>query len=816
MPSPYNFTLLAEHPPVGRLDPASARAEPDPVLRQPATAWPQVDSLTATLESMSVLCPEPATLFQPLGDSQPVGPLEITCTPDSWAFIAEIRVDKPADLEAPRFLLFDVEVLSGEPDVAVLAMGSGSFIGNRHRITGRKIVQLPIHDPRTRGIVFCNGGISGIPTHFRVHSISSARLNRTGEAAGLLRTMLEAEAAGIPPEVGEPSAVPPTIPLVFHRLLAQGKIPVAARLLDAIQEIAGACPAWVDRRLAELLYTCPAIPAGEPPVAAPPPASAEIPASGETRFPPHVLEELSSLRAVTERAKVVPLQLELLELMLMLDLVAVSHHCHIRFEWDRQAYASTPLARGTLCSLLALLIKRLQLEQPVITLSVTSDIAGTTIFLRSPLAAGALQYQTHSALSADLIARLHHPGCPLPDIGHEIGAETELRLTWRDSLPAVSPARILVEHRVSVGEILYQRPDGHTIVLDRGICYKTAPVATAKPNNLIQEAAVLRSAGARTFIPLPLAALETPAGTAMSYCYVPGQTLFEWATTPMEESAIIRVLFKLSALVAELNRCGIQHRDLRAENVLVTKSGEVRLLDFDQARLSDDADDFGNEWALGSVCAGFGGLLGQLDWRPQYLRIAGSLGFAWILGRFSSANSPGRHSCYYDWHWGGYKLIGERPWHLRWDLLRTVFTQRLAPGRFLELGSNLGLLSIHASLNGWRSLGLEHNALAVAAADHIAAALGVSAEFQRADLADPAAFSNPEGAYDLVAALSVLHWIPDRTAVEAFLRKQPRLLYEGHRSMIAEDGYLRGLGFSSVELLGYSERLRPILFATRT
>ena len=137
-------------------------------------------------------------------------------------------------------------------------------------------------------------------------------------------------------------------------------------------------------------------------------------------------------------------------------------------------------------------------------------------------------------------------------------------------------------------------------------------------------------------------------------------------------------------------------------------------------------------------------------------------------------------------------------------------------GRFLELGCNLGLLSSYASLTGWETLGIDQDELAVAAADLIASTLASGTRFETGDLTSPDLFTRLETSYDLVSALSVVHWLPDPAPVEAFLRRQPRLLFEGHRAIADEERYLQELGFDSVTLLGYSERLRPVLLAVRS
>ena len=69
--------------------------------------------------------------------------------------------------------------------------------------------------------------------------------------------------------------------------------------------------------------------------------------------------------------------------------------------------------------------------------------------------------------------------------------------------------------------------------------------------------------------------------------------------------------------------------------------------------------------------------------------------------------------------------------------------------------------------------------------------------------------------YDVVLALSVAHWIEDRDQAARILGAAPTLLFEGHSPALEEADHLRGLGFTEVQLVGYSERLRALYRASR-
>jgi hypothetical protein len=68
---------------------------------------------------------------------------------------------------------------------------------------------------------------------------------------------------------------------------------------------------------------------------------------------------------------------------------------------------------------------------------------------------------------------------------------------------------------------------------------------------------------------------------------------------------------------------------------------------------------------------------------------------------------------------------------------------------------------------------------------------------------------------DVVTALSVVQWVADKDRFLQFLGRFPELLYEGHDPVDIERARLLGAGFDRVELIGESERSRPLLRATR-
>lgn len=792
---------------------------PPPVDRAPATSWPQLDVAAAKLERLFLPRQDAIGTLKLIGRAHLTEEGDIVTSGPPWNFqawlpFAPSRVAK----HKGAFVEVDVEVYNGEIGVAVLSDDGSHFVGDRYTAAiGSHHMQLPILSNAVRGVMFCNGE-AGEASRFKILRATIFSLDATGEPAGFLRDLLAAENAAPPPEVTTPDAVEPSPQLVLFHLLAKGKFLAVRCLLHAIEHCLGQPPDWFPPRLQELLDAYHGSRVEEPPPLRSPDQTLATDRPPGPGTPPPMrrgLREMHVLRDVLRGADLVPLHLELLEFGFGLDLIGVAQERTVRFNWQRQALASTPVARGLMQAFMAVVVGRLRSSRTELEATIITTPTGTRLTLRSTLGDGDLQYREFNDLSNTLHAALNRVHCVLPVIEHRLGQEDQLSLYWPDDLEPATRSTLEWSSPPATGVLTYYRgSDGGEIRLAEDRCYKMAPDPTAKPNDLVAEYKVLDQAWTCDFVPQTITAHAMPDGSAMSYCWEEGVALSDWAVNQPHPLEQIRIIHQLSDIVARLNELGVLHRDLRAENVLIRPDGSLAVLDFDQSRLDSQADDFGNEWAEGGVCSSFGGLLSQLGWEEVYLRSVGRVSLAWKLGRLSAANSPGKHACYYAWRWGAQTLPGERPWALRWRMLKPVLTATSA-GRLLELGCNLGLLSTHAALLGWKAHGIDHDGVAVAAADLIASAVGSGATFERGDLADPAFVESLETGYDMVTALSIVHWLENPDPVEAFLAKQSRLLFEGHRALDEEIEYLRRLGFNQVCLQGYTERLRPLLLATK-
>src|SRR5216683_2367958 len=88
--------------------------------------------------------------------------------------------------------------------------------------------------------------------------------------------------------------------------------------------------------------------------------------------------------------------------------------------------------------------------------------------------------------------------------------------------------------------------------------------------------------------------------------YVPGITLAsKLARGPMRESELLEHATQLASALEEAHKQGVIHRDLKPGNILVTPSGQVKILDFGLARLltaGDESDtDTGNLTVAGTL-----------------------------------------------------------------------------------------------------------------------------------------------------------------------------------------------------------------------
>lgn len=69
--------------------------------------------------------------------------------------------------------------------------------------------------------------------------------------------------------------------------------------------------------------------------------------------------------------------------------------------------------------------------------------------------------------------------------------------------------------------------------------------------------------------------------------FVEGETLNQAQINRSDISSILRVAEKCAEALAVAHRAGIIHRDIKPTNIMISRSGEIKILDFGLARQSD-------------------------------------------------------------------------------------------------------------------------------------------------------------------------------------------------------------------------------------
>lgn len=124
--------------------------------------------------------------------------------------------------------------------------------------------------------------------------------------------------------------------------------------------------------------------------------------------------------------------------------------------------------------------------------------------------------------------------------------------------------------------------------LERRVAVKTilpeARLSAEAKARLLQEARVLSRLEHRAICQIH-DLLETPDGEFLILEYVEGETLKQHATRALGNDEKLRLAGEIAAALVVAHRAQIVHRDLKADNIMVTADGSVKILDFGIARL---------------------------------------------------------------------------------------------------------------------------------------------------------------------------------------------------------------------------------------
>ncbi len=342
-------------------------------------------------------------------------------------------------------------------------------------------------------------------------------------------------------------------------------------------------------------------------------------------------------------------------------------------------------------------------------------------------------------------------------------------------------------------------------------------------------------------VPNAITLVPFEIGTALVMELVEGES---WVHYRDGAVANLLVFLRLVVILFDCGMRGVSHNDVRPENVIIKADGSCFLIDFDQASTTN------------AVFAILGNLLGLSFERNtmkhsvvksllkkllpnkildviRYYRTGVSYSAiqkmpacppdasenlrlvyeAWCDGKSSDANAPGQQMAYYQFEFEDFLLPGERPWDSRWRTLSTILDYR--GKRVLELGCNMGLLSAHLKKESGalEVLGVDYDPLILESAKKVSKALGVSCNFRKVNFDLDTAWEEELEAFrpDVVFALNVLNWLEDKDRFLSFLGSFDTVVIEGHDDLETERSRMENKGFSSCNLIEYSERDRPVI-----
>jgi 2-polyprenyl-3-methyl-5-hydroxy-6-metoxy-1,4-benzoquinol methylase len=201
---------------------------------------------------------------------------------------------------------------------------------------------------------------------------------------------------------------------------------------------------------------------------------------------------------------------------------------------------------------------------------------------------------------------------------------------------------------------------------------------------------------------------------------------------------------------------------------------------------------------------------------------------AWHIARQSKASSPAEYLAYYSLKTFDYgsgdtyadtegHFAGERDWLERWSYIRPALLEALdgdlANKRILELGSNMGLLSVWAAREGAQTTAVEYEQDITLASHLIAQAFEVDNRciWLQGDLNH----WQSDESYDVCTCLNVMYHVRNKQNLIDLLEKQKAVVYESHDGLAVETERLRAAGFENIKIICKSERGREVFLAVK-
>jgi len=152
-------------------------------------------------------------------------------------------------------------------------------------------------------------------------------------------------------------------------------------------------------------------------------------------------------------------------------------------------------------------------------------------------------------------------------------------------------------------------------------------------------------------------------------------------------------------------------------------------------------------------------------------------------------------------------------WSERWSRLKNVSSY--SGKNILELGCNMGLLSIHLlkEAGAEKCIGVDHDKKILESAKLISEVFEVNPVFKQVNFDSTKDWESNLLLHniDIVFALNLLNWVNNKDRFLRFLSNFPEIIFEGHDTPKVERKRFEQIGFNTIEEIGYSERERIIL-----
>lgn len=414
---------------------------------------------------------------------------------------------------------------------------------------------------------------------------------------------------------------------------------------------------------------------------------------------------------------------------------------------------------------------------------------------------------------------------------------------WGDCLKeiGIEGARLLAQSRYDPFRRTY---------LSAGKVYKIALLtkevtSQVRAHDLSGEHQILKRCAGIVGVPNPVGYQRTDTYELLILEELPGDPLSQLAVTWLK---LIQTLAKLTRLIFRISWRGVSHNDIKPENILVSPSSSVSLIDFDQATHAT--------FIVALIQSLFGIRVGQEQVRGSLAFIilkrllkdrlppkgihflrrvirdkdvelertlptlpenaspqARAIYMAWKLAQTADASSPSRKVAYYSLEFNEIRFPGERPWEERWQTLRA--TTNYSGKRVIELGCNMALLScfLLKEAGARAAFAVDADKQILEAARIVSSAFDVAPTLRQINFDDDHEWEKEILQFqgDIVFALNVLNWVRSKTRLLNFLGRFPELIFEGHDSLETEISRLRSVGFEHIDVAATTERGRHLL-----